>query len=192
MKFDTPATTNPIDQLKVIGKPIDRIDGPLKTTRHRALRLRTARRRHRIQPMAMWSARQSPRAASARLISTAAKAAPGVLAIVTAENAGKLEQGQPQHRHAARRPRHPALPPGDRRRGRGDVRTGACRRAVAPRRLCARRRCLRSAPQLRHRQTAENLSAGRPTARSGDFEAAFSSAPVSSTRHTPRPTRRMR
>ena len=31
MKFDTPATTNPIDQLKVIGQPVDRIDGPLKT-----------------------------------------------------------------------------------------------------------------------------------------------------------------
>jgi hypothetical protein len=32
MKFDTPATTNPIDQLKVVGQPTDRIDGPLKTT----------------------------------------------------------------------------------------------------------------------------------------------------------------
>jgi xanthine dehydrogenase YagR molybdenum-binding subunit len=32
MKFDTPATTNPIDQLKVVGLPVDRIDGPLKTT----------------------------------------------------------------------------------------------------------------------------------------------------------------
>ena len=32
MKFDTPATTNPIDQLKIIGKPTDRIDGPLKTS----------------------------------------------------------------------------------------------------------------------------------------------------------------
>ena len=32
MKFDTPATTNPIDQLKVIGKPTNRIEGPLKTT----------------------------------------------------------------------------------------------------------------------------------------------------------------
>ena len=32
MKFDTPATTNPIDQLKVVGKPTDRIDGPYKTT----------------------------------------------------------------------------------------------------------------------------------------------------------------
>ena len=32
MKFDTPASTNPIDQLNVIGKPADRIDGKLKTT----------------------------------------------------------------------------------------------------------------------------------------------------------------
>ena len=32
MRFDTPATTNPIDQLKVVGHPIDRVDGPLKTT----------------------------------------------------------------------------------------------------------------------------------------------------------------
>ena len=32
MKFDTPATTNPIDQLKVIGRPSDRIDGRYKTT----------------------------------------------------------------------------------------------------------------------------------------------------------------
>ena len=32
MKFDTPSSTNPIDQLKVIGQPIDRIDGPRKTT----------------------------------------------------------------------------------------------------------------------------------------------------------------
>jgi CO/xanthine dehydrogenase Mo-binding subunit len=32
MKFDTPAATNPIDQLRVVGQPLDRIDGPLKTT----------------------------------------------------------------------------------------------------------------------------------------------------------------
>ena len=32
MKFDTPATTNPIDQLKFIGQPMDRIDGPMKTS----------------------------------------------------------------------------------------------------------------------------------------------------------------
>ena len=32
MKFDSPAQTNPIDQLKIVGKPTPRIDGPLKTT----------------------------------------------------------------------------------------------------------------------------------------------------------------
>ena len=32
MKFETPATNNPIDQLKIVGKPVDRVDGPLKTT----------------------------------------------------------------------------------------------------------------------------------------------------------------
>ena len=32
MKFETPAGTNAIDQLKVVGRPFDRIDGPLKTT----------------------------------------------------------------------------------------------------------------------------------------------------------------
>ena len=32
MKFDTPATTNPIDQGQVVGQPVDRIDGLLKAT----------------------------------------------------------------------------------------------------------------------------------------------------------------
>jgi xanthine dehydrogenase YagR molybdenum-binding subunit len=32
MLFDKPAAANPIDQLKVVGKPTDRIAGPLKTT----------------------------------------------------------------------------------------------------------------------------------------------------------------
>ena len=32
MKFENPATFNPIDQLKIIGHPTDRIDGPFKTT----------------------------------------------------------------------------------------------------------------------------------------------------------------
>lgn len=32
MKFDTPAGLTPIDQLTVVGKPVDRIEGPLKVT----------------------------------------------------------------------------------------------------------------------------------------------------------------
>jgi xanthine dehydrogenase YagR molybdenum-binding subunit len=92
MKFDTPATTNPIDQLKVIGQPLDRIDGPLKTTgqapyayeHHEAVRdlaygyvVGSAIAKGRITGMDLG----------------AAKAAPGVLAIVTAENAGPLDKG---------------------------------------------------------------------------------------------------
>jgi len=92
MKFVTPATTNPIDQLKVVGKPMDRIDGPLKTTgtapyayeRHDALEgvaygyvLGAGIAKGRVKAMDLGRA----------------KAAPGVLAIVTAQTAGKLAKG---------------------------------------------------------------------------------------------------
>jgi xanthine dehydrogenase YagR molybdenum-binding subunit len=92
MKFDAPATTNPIDQLKVIGKPTDRIDGPLKTTGTAPY----AYDRHDVVPNQAYgyvvgSAIAKGRVASINL--TAAKAASGVLAIVTAENAGKLGKG---------------------------------------------------------------------------------------------------
>ena len=39
MQFDTPATTNPIDRLKVVGQPVPRIDGPLKGDRPGDVRL---------------------------------------------------------------------------------------------------------------------------------------------------------
>src|SRR5882757_4235334 len=92
MRFDTPATTNPIDQLKVVGQPHDRIDGPLKTTgtapyayeRHDVVR-------NQAYGYVIGSAIAKGRIASIDL--TDAKAAPGVLAIVTAENAGKLGRG---------------------------------------------------------------------------------------------------
>lgn len=34
MQFDKPATTSPIDRLRVVGRPVHRIDGELKTTGH--------------------------------------------------------------------------------------------------------------------------------------------------------------
>ena len=134
MKFDTPATTNPIDQLKVIGKPTDRIDGPLKTTGTAPY----AYERHDVAPNQAYGYVVGSAIAKGRIASIdlrAAKAAPGVLAIVTAENAGKLGKGELQHRHAARRPRDRALSPGDRPRRRRDLRAGARRRAAGPRRL---------------------------------------------------------
>jgi len=92
MKFDTPATTNPIDQLKVIGKAHDRIDGPHKTSGTATY----AYEQHEAAPNAAYgyilgSAIAKGRIASINLAD--AKAAPGVLAIVTADNAGKLGKG---------------------------------------------------------------------------------------------------
>ena len=93
MKFDTPATTNPIDQLKVIGKPADRIDGPLKTTG----RAPYAYEHHDVVSNPAYGYVVGSAIAKgriARIDLVAAKAAPGVSAIVTADNAGKLGKGE--------------------------------------------------------------------------------------------------
>ncbi|MGJ7524168.1 aldehyde oxidoreductase molybdenum-binding subunit PaoC [Variovorax sp. GB1P17] len=92
MKFDTPATTNPIDQLKVIGQPLDRIDGKLKTTGTAPY----AYERHDVAPDAAYGYIVGSAIAKGRIASidaSRAKAAPGVIAVVTAENAGKLDKG---------------------------------------------------------------------------------------------------
>ncbi len=93
MKFDTPATTNPIDQLKVVGQPVDRIDGPLKTTGSAPY----AYERHAAAPDAAYGYVVGATIAKGRILGIdqrAAEAAPGVLAIVTAKNAGKLGKGE--------------------------------------------------------------------------------------------------
>src|ERR687893_2453073 len=92
MKFDMPATTNPIDQLKVIGKPVDRIDGPLKTTGTAPY----AYERHDVAKNPAYGYIVGSAIAKGRIASmdlSAAKAAPGVITIVTAQNAGKLGKG---------------------------------------------------------------------------------------------------
>jgi xanthine dehydrogenase YagR molybdenum-binding subunit len=92
MKFDTPATTNPIDQLKVIGQPTSRIDGPLKATGTAPY----AYERHDVAPHPAYGYVVGSAIAKGRIASidlSEAEAAPGVLAIVTAENAGKLVKG---------------------------------------------------------------------------------------------------
>jgi xanthine dehydrogenase YagR molybdenum-binding subunit len=93
MKFDTPATSNPIDQLKVIGHPANRIDGPLKTTGKAPY----AYERHDAVPNAAYGYVLGSSIAKGKITSmdiARAKAAPGVLAVVTAENAGKLGKGK--------------------------------------------------------------------------------------------------
>ncbi len=93
MKFDTPASANPIDALKVVGKPVDRIDGPLKTTGT----ARYAYEHHADLPSApaygfvVGAAIARGRISSMKM--DEALASPGVITVVTAANAGKLGKG---------------------------------------------------------------------------------------------------
>lgn len=98
MKFDTPATTNPIDQGKVVGRAQDRIDGPLKTTGTAPY----AYEHHDVAPGQVYGYPVCATIAKGRIRSIdtdAAKAAPGVLGIVTAANAGKLGKGKMNTAH---------------------------------------------------------------------------------------------
>ncbi|WLH33507.1 xanthine dehydrogenase family protein molybdopterin-binding subunit [Pseudomonas sp. FP2196] len=98
MKFDTPATTNPIDQLKVIGKPTDRIDGKLKTCGQAPY----AYEQHEAvanQAYGFMVGSAIAKGGINNIDLDEAKAAPGVLAIVTAANAGKLGKGQYNSAH---------------------------------------------------------------------------------------------
>ena len=92
MKFDTPATDNPIDRLKVVGKPTDRIEGPLKTSGTAAY----AYERHDAAPNQAYGYIVGAAIAKGQISSmdiAAAKAAPGVLTVVTAASAGMLAKG---------------------------------------------------------------------------------------------------
>ncbi|WP_159992450.1 aldehyde oxidoreductase molybdenum-binding subunit PaoC [Roseomonas sp. 18066] len=93
MKFDTPATTNPIDRMTLVGQPLDRIDGRLKTTGKAAYAYehQDAVRRH-AYGYVLGAAIAKGRITAMDL--AAARAAPGVLAVVTAANAGPLDKGE--------------------------------------------------------------------------------------------------
>jgi len=89
MKFDTPATSNPIDQLKVVGQPLDRIDGPLKTTG----RAPYAYEHHDAVRDVAYGYVVGAGIAKGRIAAmdtSAARRAPGVVTVVTHENAGRL------------------------------------------------------------------------------------------------------
>ena len=93
MQFAAPATTNPVDQLKVVGKPTDRIDGPLKVSGTAPY----AYEQHAAAPDAAYGYVVASQIAKGRISSMRldeARAAPGVIGIVTRENAGTLEKGQ--------------------------------------------------------------------------------------------------
>jgi len=82
MKFETPAGKNPIDQLKVVGRATSRIDGKLKTTGTAPY----AYERHDVAPDQAYGFIVGAAIAKGRIASidtAAARAAPGVLAVVT-------------------------------------------------------------------------------------------------------------
>ncbi|MEE7490647.1 xanthine dehydrogenase YagR molybdenum-binding subunit [Methylobacterium sp. UNC378MF] len=92
MKFDTPAGANPIDRLKVVGKPTDRIDGPRKTTGTAPY----ANDWHDPQSRLAYGYVVGAGIGKGRIAGmdvSRAEAAAGVLAVVTAANAGKLDRG---------------------------------------------------------------------------------------------------
>jgi xanthine dehydrogenase YagR molybdenum-binding subunit len=91
MKFDTPAGINPIDQEKVVGKPHPRIEGPLKTTGRAVYSYEN----QEAAPNAAYGYVVGSGIAKGRISSMdvrEAKAAPGVLGIVTADNAGPIKK----------------------------------------------------------------------------------------------------
>ncbi|OYX90485.1 MAG: xanthine dehydrogenase, partial [Azorhizobium sp. 32-67-21] len=92
MKFQTPAGHNPIDRMSVVGQPLDRIDGPLKTTGTAPY----AYEQHDAAPDAAYGHVVGAGIAKGRirrLDIKAAERAPGVLAVITADTAGPLEVG---------------------------------------------------------------------------------------------------
>ena len=93
MKFDKPAGQNPIDQLKVVGRAADRIDGPLKTTGTAPY----AYERHDVAPNQAYGYPVGSGIAKGRITrmdTAAAKAAPGVLAVVTTLETPRLTKGR--------------------------------------------------------------------------------------------------
>jgi xanthine dehydrogenase YagR molybdenum-binding subunit len=92
MKFDQPAGTNPIDRMKVVGKPTTRIDGPLKVTGHAPY----AYEHQELpgKPAYGYVVGSAVAKGTIRSMDTArAERAPGVVAVVTHRNAGKIAKG---------------------------------------------------------------------------------------------------
>lgn len=93
MQFDKPATTNPIDRLKVVGQPTRRIDGPLKTTGHATY----AYEWHDGDLDYAYGHPVGSSIAKGQITSIdteAAKRAPGVIDVITTLQIGDLPKGE--------------------------------------------------------------------------------------------------
>ncbi|MBE7377122.1 aldehyde oxidoreductase molybdenum-binding subunit PaoC [Pseudomonas lopnurensis] len=93
MKFETAAGDNPIDRQQVVGKAVDRIDGPLKTTGTASYAYEWHDQvSNPAYGHVIGSAIAKGRIASIDL--SHARRSPGVVTIVTAETAGALGKGK--------------------------------------------------------------------------------------------------
>ncbi|KKN07503.1 hypothetical protein LCGC14_1066230 [marine sediment metagenome] len=92
MKFDSPAGNNPTDKQKVIGKPVNRIEGPLKTTGRATYAYEYTETE--IKPAYGYVLGAGIALGEiVKMDLEKAEKANGVLHIVTAENAGELDTG---------------------------------------------------------------------------------------------------
>lgn len=184
MKFTTPAGTNPIDAKKVVGQPHPRIDGPLKVSGKAtyAYEWHDALPETPAYGVVVGAGIATGTVASLDL--EPARRSPGVLTIVTADNAGPLQRVK---RNAA-----PLL---------GGPTISHYHQALAvvvaetfeQARAAAARVRVRYAP--RHgsfdlaaaRRDEASLKTPEPDARVGDFEKAFQQADITldATYHTP-------
>jgi len=174
MKFDTPASTNPIDQLRVIGQPIDRIDGPRKTTGTAPY----AYEWHDVAPNPAYGyviGSAIPKGRIASMDLTAAKSAPGVLVIVTARSAGPLGRAA---RNTARLLADPEIQHYHQAIALVVAETFEQARAAAQ---LVRVRYVRSRGSFDlagAKDSATKPTAGTPDTEVGDFAGAFAAAPV--------------
>ena len=98
MKFDTPATTNPIDRSRVVGVAHDRIEGAAKVTGTAPY----AYERHDVAPNPAYGWIVGSAIAKGRITAIdlhAVQGAPGVLGVVTHQNAGTLNKGNMNTAH---------------------------------------------------------------------------------------------
>ena len=175
MKFTTPAGTNPIDRLRVIGQPVDRVDGPLKTAGAAPYAYEHA------APDAVYGVIVGAAIARGRIVALdtrAAEAGAGVLAVVTHENAGPLGRGDFYVAHALAGPAIQHY-----HQGVAIVVAGTFEQARAAASLVH----IAYAPEAGAYDLGAEMAAGReqafPKGRpqatgAGDFDAAFAAAPV--------------
>lgn len=93
MKFNKPASDNPIDRQKVVSQPRDRIDGPLKTTGTATYAYEWHQEAENVAYGFVIGAGIA-KGTIENIDTAAARQAPGVLTILTAENVGPLGKGE--------------------------------------------------------------------------------------------------